>query len=183
MHHRSPFIYTHTVERLSQFTAEFMAMTEGTLRCTAEEEPYLTRLAYRQSKSSIRAVSYQDERWWQSRRGRDYLRLQAEIRKRDIEITRIFLVDEQQQPNLVETFRKHVELGIRSYVLDPADVDEVYWRDLIIFDEDLLRIGDSPGDDSDRKKAEFTDSQVDIAQALEDFRALYRIASNTPSEL
>lgn len=182
LHHRSPFIYAQTVERFGQFTAEFLAMADGSLRCTAEEEPYLTRLAYRQSRSTIRAVSYQDEKWWLGRRGREYLRLHAEVRKKGVEITRIFLVPEVLHNPLRETFEKHVELGIRSFVLAPGDVDETLCRDFVIFDEDLLRTGDPLGFDTDRKKAEFNDSPVNISQALVDFRRLHEIASNMPSE-
>lgn len=182
LHHRSPFIYAQTVERFAQFTAEFLTMADGCLRCTAEEEPYLTRLAYRQCRSSVRAISYQDEKWWLGRRGREYLRLHAEVRKKGIEITRIFLVPQDLQNSLRETFEKHVELGIRSFVLSPDDVDDTLCRDFVIFDEDLLRTGDPLGFDTDRKKAEFIDNPVEIAQALVDFRRLHDIASNLPSE-
>jgi transcriptional regulator with XRE-family HTH domain len=178
---RNPFIYAQSIERFSKFTSEFQAMADGTLRCSAEEEPYLTRVAYRQAKSTIRAVSYQDENWWTSKRGRDYLRLHAEIRKKGIEITRIFLVPEEEQPGLRETFERHVELGIQTFVMAPSDVKPELCRDFAIFDDDLLRVA-SAARFYDRKTAEFTDNPARIVQAHGDFRALYRIAINTPTE-
>jgi len=81
---RHDFIKMQSVERFSKFTKEFLAMADGTFRCRAEEEPYLTRVAYWQAKSTIRAVSYQDEQWWESKRGRDYLRLHDEVPRRTI---------------------------------------------------------------------------------------------------
>ena len=181
LNQRHPFINEQSVERLSKFTKEFLAMADGTFRCSAEEEPYLTRVAYRQAKSRIRAVSYQDEQWWESKRGRDYLRLHDEVRTRGIKITRIFLVPEDRQRELKETFERHVELGIETFVLPPRDVKVELCRDFVIFDEDLLRVGGLPRI-GDLKTAEFTDNSARIEQAGGDFDALYRIASNTPTE-
>jgi transcriptional regulator with XRE-family HTH domain len=178
--HRSPFIYTQTLERLAKFDTEFSRMADGTYRCAAEEEQFLTRMAYRQANSTIKAVSYQDEKWWASRRAREYLRLHAEVRKQGIEITRIFLVSEETQPELRETLEKHIELGIPTFVMSPDDAGDELCRDLVIFDEDLLLIFE-PGS-GERRTAQFTDNSVDIAQADADFRALHRIAINTPTE-
>jgi len=181
LNQRHDFIKAQSVERLRKFTTEFLAMADGTFRCSAEEEPYLTRLAYRQAKSMIRAVSYQDEQWWESKRGRDYLRLHDEVRNNGIEVTRIFLVPEEKQPNLKTTFEKHVELGISTFVMSPRDVAVGLCRDFVIFDEDLLRVGGSPRID-DLKAAEFTDNSARIEQARGDFESLHRIAINTPTE-
>jgi transcriptional regulator with XRE-family HTH domain len=181
LNQRHDFIKAQTVERLSKFTTEFLAMADGTFRCGAEEEPYLTRVAYRQAKSTIRAVSYQDEQWWESKHGRDYLRLHDEVRNKGIEITRIFLVPEDKQRDLKKTFERHVELGIPTFVMSPHDVKIELCRDFVIFDDDLLRVGGSPRID-DFKTAEFTDNSARIEQARGDFQALYRIAINTPTE-
>jgi len=182
LYHRSPFIFTQTVESIRKFTTEFLAMADGTFRCTAEEEPFLTRMAYRQAKSTVRAVSYQDEKWWNSSRGQEYLDLQEEMHNRRIEIIRIFLVPEAQQPFLRETFERHVALGIPTYVMSPQDVgNDLLCRDFVIFDENLLRTGELA--DAQLKKAEFTDNPAAIAQAVGDFRVLQRIAENTPTEV
>jgi transcriptional regulator with XRE-family HTH domain len=178
---RHSFIYAQSVERFRKFTTEFLAMADGTFRCGAEEEPYLTRMAYRQAKSTIRAVSYQDEQWWESKRGRDYLRLHDEVRNAGIQITRIFLVSEEKQPDLKQTFERHVELGISTFVMSPRDVKVELCRDFVIFDEDLLRVGGSPRID-DLKTAEFTDNPARIQQAIGDFHALHSMAFNTPTE-
>jgi transcriptional regulator with XRE-family HTH domain len=182
LNQRHPFIYAQSAERLGKFSTEFAAMADGTFRCTAEEEPYLTRVAYRQAKSTVRAVSYQDEKWWGDKRGRDYLRLHVEVRKRGIEITRIFLVPEDKQRDLKETFEAHRDLKIPTFVMSPYDVRVELCRDFVIFDDELLRVGSPPRFD-DRKTAEFTDNSARIQQALGDFHALYRIASNTPTEV
>jgi transcriptional regulator with XRE-family HTH domain len=177
---RHDFIYSQSVERFSKFTTEFLAMADGTFRCTAEEEPYLTRVAYLQAKSTIMAVSYQDEKWWESKRGRDYLKLHDEVRKKGVEITRIFLVAEEKRPALRETFEKHDALGIPTFVMSPVDVGVELCRDFVIFDDDLLRVGGIALLD-DRKTAEFTDNFARVEQARGDFQALYLIASNTPT--
>jgi transcriptional regulator with XRE-family HTH domain len=178
---RTPFIQAQSVERFSKFTSEFVAMADGTFRCTPEEEPYLTRVAYRQAKATIRAVSYQDESWWESKGGRDYLKLHDEVRDKRVDITRIFLVPEDRRYSLRETFQAHVDLKIPTFVMSPSDVPVELCRDFVIFDEELLRVSGPPRLD-DRKAAEFTDSAARILQALGDFHALYRIAVNMPTE-
>lgn len=182
LNQRHPFIRAQSVERFSKFSTEFAAMADGTVRCTAVEEPYLTRMAYRQATSTIMAVSYQDEKWWTDKRGRDYLKLHDEVCKKGVEVTRIFLVPEQYQPALLETFEKHLELGIQTFVMAPSDVKPELCRDFVLFDEELLRVG-SPSHLDDSKTAEFTDNPVRIDQAQGDFRALHRIALNTPTEV
>jgi hypothetical protein len=80
-------------------------------------------------------------------------RLHADVHKKGIKITRIFLVPEVLQTSLRETFEQHAEFGIHSFALSPDDVDDTLCRDFIIFDEDLLRSGAPLGSDTDRKKA------------------------------
>jgi|SRR5215203_1203894 len=178
---RHPFIHAQAVERVEKFTTEFMALVEGTFRCTAEEEPFLTRLAYRQARSRIQAVSYQDEKWWMSKHGREYLRLNAEVHDKGIKVTRIFLIPEEHQPAMREIFERHVEIGIPAFVMSPEEAGEVLCREFVIFDDGLLRTGELP-DSRGFRKAEFTDNPAFIAQASGEFRALYRIARNTPTE-
>jgi transcriptional regulator with XRE-family HTH domain len=181
LQHRHPFISAQAVERMGRFTTEFLAIADGTFRCTAEEETLLTRVAYRQCKSGIRAVSFQDEEWWPSVRGRDYLDLHEEVRNKGIKITRIFIVSEDRRLALRETFKRHIELRIPTFVISPEDATVRLCRDFIIFDEDLLRVGSPPGL-AGFKAAEFTDNSAPLTQARADFDALYRVAKNTPTE-
>jgi transcriptional regulator with XRE-family HTH domain len=181
LQHRHPFIHTQALERCSRFTTEFLAIADGTFRCTAEEEPFLTRMAYRQCQKTVKAVSFQDEEWWPSSRGRDYLDLHEEVRNKGIEITRIFIVSQDRRPALKEAFKRHIELRIPTFVMSPEEATVRLCRDFIIFDENLLRVGGTPGF-AGFKAGEFTDNSAPLAQALGDFNALYTMAKNTPTE-
>jgi transcriptional regulator with XRE-family HTH domain len=177
LNRRSPFMYARTVERLEEFAADFRVMANGALRSTPEDEPHLTRQAVDECRSHLRAVSYQDEPWWPSAAGDSYLELHKELAQRDVEMTRIFIVQPDALTELRPTLERHVELGIRTFVLQRDEVSDYYWRDFVLYDDALLRMATSVDASADRKSAEFTDDPGRIMQALEDFKYLYRIAS------
>jgi transcriptional regulator with XRE-family HTH domain len=177
LNRRSPFMYARTVERLEEFAADFRVMANGALRSTPEDEPHLTRLAVDECRSHLRAVSYQDEPWWPSAAGDSYLEQHKELALRDVEMTRIFIVQPDALVALRPTLERHVELGIHTFVLLRDEVNDYYWRDFVLYDDVLLRIATPVDASADRKSAEFTDDPGRIMQAFEDFKYLYRIAS------
>lgn len=176
---RSPFMHARVMESLEQFTADYKAMTLGVLRCDAKDEPHLTRLAIAGCRAHLRAISYQDEPWWLSESGDVYLELHQQRKEEDgVEMTRIFLVDPQKLPELRPTLQRHLDLGIKTYVLDPQQVDPGYWRDVVIYDDVLLRTADETAIASDQKRAEFTDEPGRVGQARQEFEDLRRVAEN-----
>jgi transcriptional regulator with XRE-family HTH domain len=178
LNHRSPFMYTCTVDRLEEFAADFRLMAEGTLRTTPEEEPHLTRMAVDQCHSHLRAVSYQDGSWWAGPAGDSYLQLHGELlANREVEMTRIFIIKPDALDSLRTTLDRHVELKINTYVLYDEEVNDYYWRDFVLYDEVLLRLATAVDPTASRKTAEFTDDPNRIMQALEDFKYLYRVAT------
>jgi transcriptional regulator with XRE-family HTH domain len=177
MSRRGPFLYERALERLEKFAVDFRMITEGTLRCSPEEEKYFTRLAISHCRYHLRAVSFGDEQRWPSDKHGDlYLQLHEPLRQENVEMTRIFLVEPDAIPDLVGVFRRNLELGVTTYILDPNLVNDYYWRDMVIYDDNLLRTAAAYGSDPDRKTAEFTDDPNRIAQGLSDFRDLLRIA-------
>ncbi len=177
LNHRSPFMYTCTVDRLEEFAADFRLMAEGTLRATPEEEPHLTRMAVDQCHSHLRAVSYQDGSWWAGSAGDSYLQLHGELANRDVEMTRIFIIQPDALESLRSTLDRHVELKIHTYVLFAEEVNDYYWRDFVLYDDVLLRLATAVDPPASRKTAEFTDDPNRIMQALEDFKYLYRVST------
>jgi transcriptional regulator with XRE-family HTH domain len=177
LNHRSPFMYTSTVDRLEEFAADFRLMAEGTLRATPEEEPHLTRMAVDQCRSHLRAVSYQDDSWWAGPAGDSYLQLHGELANREVEMTRIFIIKPDALDSLRATLERHVELRIHTYVLYDEEVNDYYWRDFVLYDEALLRLATAVDPSASRKTAEFTDDPNRIMQALEDFKYLHRVAT------
>ncbi len=175
---RGAFMSARAHERLETFTAEFRAIANGTLRCDPTEELHLTQQAVQECQSHLRAVSYEDEPWWTSKVGSDYLKLHQQLLafRPEVEMTRIFLVEPKALPDLRHTLRIHRELGITTFVLDPKQVDEHYWRDFVLYDDRLLRSGVTTAARTDRKTAEFTDDPARIAQAKADFSTLLRLA-------
>jgi hypothetical protein len=118
-------------------------------------------------------VSYQDEAWWDGPSGDRYLETHKALAEGGVEMTRIFLVDEGGIETLMPTLERHIELGIATYVIDPAKVEEQQWRDLVIYDDILLRTANPVnGEDFDRKAAVFTDNPSVVQVALMNFEDL-----------
>lgn len=176
LNRRSPFMAERAREQLKQLTAEFRLMAEGTLRCQAEDEPHLTRLAVQQCESHLRAVSYEDESWWESGAGDRYLELHEDLKRRGVEMTRIFIIECDTAKALRHTLERHVALDIDTYVLSPDEVGERFHRDFVIYDDSLLREADSTDPTNDRKEAVFTDDPWRVNKALLDFNELRTIA-------
>lgn len=181
---RSPFMYSRTAERLDKFAKEFRLMAQGTLRCKADDEPSLTRLAVNECQSQLRAVSYQDESWWLSEAGTRYLELHEELRGRPVpvEMTRIFIVDDDALMPLMPTLKRHQELDIETFVLSPKDVGPDFWLDFVIYDDALVRTA-AIQEGSEGKTAQFSDDPSTLAFFIAHFNELVQIAKTNLSDV
>ena len=174
---RSPFMAAQALDVLKRLSKEFAMAAGGTVLCGPKEEPTLTQAAVAACDQHLRAVSYQDEGWWNSSSGDRYLEHHDLLRQRDVEMTRIFLVGNVGVEALLPTLERHVQLGISTYVIDPEIVDEQQWRDVVIYDDTILRVANPvDSDDYDRKTARFTDDPSQVQVALLDFEDLRTIA-------
>lgn len=175
---RGPFFRKQIEDRLRSFTSEIRAMSQGTLQCKPEQEPSLTKLAIQKyCEQHLRAVSFHDERWWGSEDGDAYLSLHADLPP-EVEMTRIFLAQEEHRDQLRQTFERHLELGIETYVVPLEKVPQYLWRDFVIYDGALLRRALSDEYDTPGKSAEFTDDPIRVQQALVEFNAILTIAKS-----
>jgi len=173
----TPFLQEVAQEQLAKFAAEINLLASGTFRCSADEEPFFTNLAVRRCKYTLKAVSYQDLEWWADAQGSDYLYAHRELRKQDVDMTRIFVAPRNDWPRLRPTFEEHVEIGIRTLVVDQDAVSGPPLRDFVIYDDLLLRTASAVLDDeSSSKTAEFTDVAAQITDAVADFEFLLRRA-------
>jgi transcriptional regulator with XRE-family HTH domain len=173
---RNAFLQTQIVDRLSGFAEDFGAMTSGTIRYSADQEPLLTQTAIAQTKRQISAVSYQDEEWWLGPKGQNYLQAHDEALSRGIKITRIFLVPLDKQGALEGIFQRHLDLEIETFVLAADEVNDLLRSDFVVYDDQLLRTGRPLPTPSEWKSAVFTDDKALIRQALKDFRELRKLA-------
>lgn len=174
---RSDFFVSEIDARLRVFASDLNAWANGSLRCSAEEEPDLTKKAVTVCKSSLEAISYQDEEWWDSPDGDSYLKAHAQLCSENVAVTRVFIVEmEIARSRLQSTFQKHDSLGIDWYAVEPGHVPEAQWQDLVVYDNHLVRRGSATARNLDRKSAEFTDEPARVQQAIEDFNQVLGIA-------
>lgn len=179
MSHRGPFLAELMQRRLREVAADMKSMGQGVLRCRPDEEPRLTKLAVRDCKQHLRAVSYQNDGWWGGADGDRYLELHRGLLNDGVQMTRIFISDHPMDA-FEQTLRRHQQLQIETYVLPISEVPEMLRQDFVVYDDALLRRALSEEFDIG-KRAEFTDEQVDVMQALDDFNEILEIARSNPA--
>ncbi len=94
-------------------------------------------------------------------------------------MTRIFITDHPMDA-FEQTLRGHQQLQIETYVLPVSEVPEMLRQDFVVYDDALLRRALSEEFDIG-KRAEFTDEQVDVMQARDDFNEILEIARSNPA--
>jgi hypothetical protein len=183
---RGPFMKRQATALLGRTARELrLIATKGEFTCGPRDEAELTQQAVEDLHEHLRAVSYQDEGWWDGPLGELYLENHAKKLREavdgegvedasEVEMTRIFLADAKTvESRLVKALERHVELGITTYVIDPENVEEELRKDFVIYDRDLLREG-NPTDlnEPDRKIARFNDDPDAIEFWLSRFEDL-----------
>lgn len=98
------------------------------------------------AKREIKAVSFEDETFWSSPEGREFLTAHQEIiQRRKVTVRRLFVLS---QP--VETYRstllKQVAAGVEVKTISPDRTPPVKPEDFVIYDESILRTGYSRPD-------------------------------------
>lgn len=173
---RSPIVQRQAMRRLEKATLDFERATKlGTVEIPADEEPLLTQEAAQECRFSLKAVSFQDDEWWNSADGAAYLNIHRDLKVRGVEMTRIFLVSGESQASLGHTLREHLEIGIRTYALSLDLIDNP--EDFVIYDEQFVRRASSiDPEDLNVKDATLHDDQVEVRLALRAFEHLYRQA-------
>src|SRR5262249_37758951 len=130
------------------------ATAHGTYRCEEQEEARLTNDILRFCRSGLKAVSYQDEKWWSSSYGAAFVKLQKEARQRGLSIVRIFIVrradevaDPKEKPSdddlrKIESLLSDTSLHSATFRVSLADVPDAYRRDFVIYDDAVLKSAD-----------------------------------------
>lgn len=169
---RGSFVQHRTLQLTERLAIDLRLAAAGTVRCGPSEEPQLTRMALESCQQSLRAVSYQDEGWWLSSKGDRYLDLHEELRDRGVSMTRIFVIEDVRP--LRPTLARHVAIGITTIVVSKELIPEEQWRDIVIYDDNLVRTADATDPENDRKLAEFTEDPARVSATALEFEQIMR---------
>lgn len=137
-------------------------------------EVFLRNLAERE----IKAVSFEDEVFWSSPEGAEFLRAHEQvIQSKRIKIRRIFVlerpVDEYQK-----TLEKQLEVGVEVKTISREKAQKVKLEDFVLYDNRFMRTGYQPPDvgphDGMHKFASLTWQAARLEPYVEAFDSLWR---------
>ncbi len=172
-----PFLRERTLDRLNEFAADFKAMNSGIYRASPDNESNMMRSALESCQQTMRSVSFRNEAWGISRRGRRYLDAHKGLVERGVIITRVFVVDEDSEERLRPTFDRHEEIGINYLLVHIEDLEDRYTSDFAIYDDGLLRTTvNLLGRSGKTQSSEYNQDPAQIHQAIVDFEALTKLA-------
>ena len=172
-----PFLRARTLEELDEFAAKYKAMTSGIFRCPPEKDRFFVRTALESCRSQLRVVTSNPPEWWNSRHAQRYLDLHEPLSRRNVEMTRVFVVDESEEDQLEPALRRHDELGITYHILNFHDVEDHQRLDFVIYDDSLLRfVTEVVRKRGETRIAEFTQDKAQVNQSIVNFDYLKRLA-------
>ena len=166
-----PFLQERAIAETRRFAAEFRLLADGSFTTTREEDLTFIHRALLTCTRQMRAVSYQDEDWWNSHYGAFYLDLHERLPD-DVQLERIFLSEYDSWEKLQPTFDRHDELNIKWKVLDPNDLPTHIVCDIVIYDDSLLRSSTEAYAGGPYRAGIYTQNAVEIEKAIEDFTSL-----------
>ncbi len=89
----------------------------------------------------VRAVSYQDEEFWTTNEGTDFLRAHEEAIANGREIHRIFVLKQDNASRQRATISKQMDTGIKCYIVIEENLSAEYHEDFVVYDDKYARVG------------------------------------------
>lgn len=127
-------IFESMIPKLQQLAQRQIVIDKESKELTTNTD-FLLKIPQRQ----VRAVSYQDGGFWDEPEGQNFLRAHVTSMSKDINISRIFILEEAEfttQRNVIEA---QVDMGIVVRVIDARKLKESEREDFVIYDDNYVR--------------------------------------------
>ncbi|WP_299111958.1 hypothetical protein [uncultured Winogradskyella sp.] len=164
---------------LDQYNYQLKIIQRGKYRCNASNELLVTKKVLECCNNNLKAISYQDEKWWTSHEGTLYLKAHEQnIDRKKEKAIRIFLIESSSINSFKDIFKKHLELGIEIYVIyvDKDNIDAKYLIDFVIYDDYILRKANESINQNGGKEALFTTELSEVNKYCNYFENILTIA-------
>jgi len=175
-----PFFKRRAADALFRLSGDLSTLASGRYTCTPEEELQLTKevLSADTCCNSLKAVSYQDEAWWESTHGEVYLNKHSALAaaQPSLMIQRIFVAKNPGDSRLRKVLEAHERVGIKPIVLEEELVPADLRRDFVLYDSKLLRTAEKI-ESGVAKSALFSTVQGEVAKAEREYNTLLEIAA------
>jgi len=93
------------------------------------------------SSEEVLAISYEDTPFWTSNEGKRFLDEHERAISRKVSITRIFIVESEDEKDLLPVIEAQHKLGVRVFKVAANDVRDLNPSDVVIYDGKLVRMG------------------------------------------
>jgi hypothetical protein len=120
--------------------------------------------------STMDAISIQDEAWWSTALGTQYLERHATAIKRGVKIRRVFVMpsDPAARAELCTAMSRQKEMGIDVRAVAENDLRPEQRRDIVLYDGRYFRFGDLEGDQRTARLSSNTDDIDEAKDIFED---------------
>lgn len=171
----SPFMMSLARQALDEVAVELTSIADGVVLCESRDELALVKRALAQTERRVRAIAARGADWWLTAEADVYWRL-YETASRRLEITRIFLVDDPADEQLlVSVIARHRRAGLSIYVLARDRVPPALATPTVIFDESLVHRA-APTQRGDGLHFAFSDRDDEILAAEAAFDTVLQLA-------
>jgi len=131
---KQQMLYAKFIQQLQELRGGRIVINDTHHELTTNRD-FLLHLPLRR----VRAVSYQDQGFWDEPEGSNFLDAHAEALKQGIEIQRIFILEARETPVLRPVIEAQLELGVSVRILEVDKIASADREDFVLYDSEYVR--------------------------------------------
>lgn len=124
-----------------------------------------------EASASLKGVTSDNLAWWRSERGKRYLENNAELVKRGVDFTRIFILPQSEIGDVIDILQEHRQAGVKVFVAFIEDVPHELNQNFIIMDDRLVTRLERIGQERARER-NISTKFVEVEQAKKTYEIL-----------
>jgi hypothetical protein len=150
-------------EHIVNVAGEISDTAEGHIDVQPIQESVFTIRLVDECAHTLEAISIQDEEWWSSPLGHEYLERHKAVLKQGVAIRRIFVMtnDHEARARLTQAMTAQLQIGIDVRAISEEKLRPEQRRDLVIYDRRYVRWGST----GEPRSARLSRNPDDIAEA------------------
>jgi hypothetical protein len=169
------FLQSLVRETLDDACERVTGISDGSVRCEADDELRLVRRALEHTERRVIAVAARGTDWWVRPEADIYWRAYGDAAQR-LDISRIFVIRDETQAAMEEVLLRHHKLAMKTFTVRADQVPPDRIRAVVVFDDKLLHRHAPRHETDEGYRIEFTDRPDDIVRAQETFNILLDLA-------
>lgn len=162
------FNHYHTIadRAIDDCRTRLRDLASGSVLVTAKSVQEYAIIGIEQAQREIKAIHLDSMEFWNSVLGKKLFDLNRAAIKRNVQITRIFLLATDEVNEHIETLKAHEKVGIQVFVVDPEHLS----REFTIFDNRILM--EVEGEEEGYRRERITIDPAEVTRKSEEFQHL-----------